>query len=289
MDLFKLKDELRHYLNTAQQKGATVGFVPTMGALHQGHLSLIQQARQQCNIVVCSIFVNPTQFNDPADFEKYPVTIEKDITLLTAAHTDVLFLPAVAEMYPEGLSAPGPHYDFGALETVLEGEYRPGHFQGVGRVVHKLLDIVQPQQLFMGQKDLQQCLVVKRLLKLIESPAEMIICPTLRETDGLAMSSRNMRLSPAERQQAVAIYKTLSYIKDQLQQGAPLPDTVAAARLQLQSAKFEMDYLDVIAVGDDGAISFPQASPPAGQPLYAAVAARMEGSPVRLIDNLQVS
>ncbi len=288
MDLFKLKDELRHYLNSAQQKGAKIGFVPTMGALHQGHISLIQQARQQCNIVVCSIFVNPTQFNDPADFEKYPVTIEKDITLLTAAHTDVLFLPSVSEMYPEGLTASGPHYDFGALETVLEGHYRPGHFQGVGRVVHKLLDIVQPQQLFMGQKDLQQCLVVKRLLKLINSPAEMIICPTLREPDGLAMSSRNMRLSPAERQHAVAIYKALSYIKDQLQQGAPLPDTVAAARLQLQSAKFEMDYLDVIAVGDDGAISFPQAPPANGQPLYAAVAARMEGSPVRLIDNLQV-
>lgn len=287
MYLFKQKDELRQYLHTAKQQGATIGFVPTMGALHEGHLSLIHTAKAQSSLTVCSIFVNPTQFNDPADFEKYPITIEKDIQMLIAGGTDVLFLPAVAEMYPEGLSAPAPHYDFGALETVLEGAHRPGHFQGVGRIVHKLLDIVQPHKLFMGQKDLQQCLVVTRLLQLIDSPAEMVICPTLREPDGLAMSSRNMRLGPDERKNAVALYQALSYIKNGLAKGGSLPDILAAARLQLQSSKFEMDYLDVIAVKDDGIILFPEQAV-TNLPMYAIVAARMEGSPVRLIDNLQV-
>ena len=288
MYIFKLKEDLQHFLTTARQKGATIGFVPTMGALHQGHLSLIHEARQQSSLVVCSIFVNPTQFNDPSDFEKYPITIEKDITLLTGAGTDVLFLPSVQEMYPEGLSAPARHYDFGPLETVLEGAHRPGHFQGVGRIVHKLLDIVQPQKLFMGQKDLQQCLVVKHLLKLIHSPAEMIICPTLREPDGLAMSSRNVRLSPEERNNAVALYKALSYIRENIAGGKPLDEVLTAARLQLQTSKFDTDYLDLIAL-QDGGITAPPPSGKAAGPMYAVVAAKMQGSPVRLIDNMLVN
>lgn len=285
MYLFKLKEDLQGFLATARDNGATIGFVPTMGALHQGHLSLINEARQHCSLVVCSIFVNPTQFNDPSDFEKYPITIEKDIQLLTGAGTDVLFLPSVAEMYPEGLTAQGPHYDFGELETVLEGAYRPGHFQGVGRIVHKLLDIVQPKQLFMGQKDLQQCLIVKHLLKLTGLPIEMVICPTLREPDGLAMSSRNMRLSPEERQNAVALYRALRYIRENIRPGKPLEEVLTAARLQLQSSKFETDYLDVITIGDDGNVAFPRYPVP-DQPMYAVVAAKMQGSPIRLIDNL---
>jgi pantoate--beta-alanine ligase len=287
MHLFQQKDALRQYLGTAKEQGATIGFVPTMGALHDGHLSLIRAAKAQCSQVVCSIFVNPTQFNDPADYEKYPVTIERDQELLIKAGTDVLFLPAVAEMYPEGLTAPARHYDFGALETVLEGAHRPGHFQGVGRIVHKLLDLVQPHQLFMGQKDLQQCLIVKRLLQLIHSPAELVICPTRREPDGLAMSSRNLRLNAGERQKATTLYKTLSYIKARLAAGAPLPDTVNAARLQLQSGNFETDYLEVIAVQDNGIILFPD-KPVPGLPMYAVVAARIEGSAVRLIDNMEM-
>jgi pantoate--beta-alanine ligase len=288
MYLFKRREDLQQWLATARAKGTTIGFAPTMGALHEGHLSLIQAARQQCKLVVCSIFVNPTQFNDPSDFEKYPVTIEKDVQLLTAAGTDVLFLPSVQEMYPEGLQASAPHYDFGALETVLEGAYRPGHFQGVGRVVHKLLDIVQPDKLFMGQKDLQQCLIVKHLLKLIQSPAEMVICPTLREADGLAMSSRNMRLGPEERKNAVALYKALSYIREHIRQGETPEQVLTAARLQLQSSKFETDYLDLIALQDDGNIRPVQAAEKTAGPLYAVVAAKMQGSPVRLIDNMLI-
>lgn len=289
MYIFKQKKDLQHFLAAARKKGSTIGFAPTMGALHQGHLSLIHEARQHTSLVVCSIFVNPTQFNDPSDFEKYPITIEKDIELLSGAGTDVLFLPSVQEMYPEGLDAPVPHYDFGALESVLEGAHRPGHFQGVGRIVHKLLDIVQPHQLFMGQKDLQQCLVVKHLLKLIRSQVEMVICPTLREPDGLAMSSRNVRLSPAERTNAVALYKALSYIRDHIRQGEPLNEVLTAARLQLQSSKFDADYLDVISVQDGNAIIYPSSSGAAPGPMYAVVAAKMQGSPVRLIDNLLIN
>lgn len=288
MYLFKLKKDLQHFLATARQQGETIGFVPTMGALHEGHLSLIHEAGQHSSLVVCSIFVNPTQFNDPSDFEKYPITIEKDIELLNKAGLGVLFLPSVHEMYPEGLTAPAPYYDFGALETVLEGAHRPGHFQGVGRVVHKLLDIVQPDHLFMGQKDLQQCLIVKHLLKLIQSPVNMVICPTLREPDGLAMSSRNLRLGPEERKNAVALYKTLTYIKENVRQDKPLDEVLAAARLQLQSSKFDTDYLDVIAVKDGSTITYPTSSGTASGPMYAVVAAKMQGSPVRLIDNMLI-
>lgn len=283
MYLFKRKDELMNHLETARRQGSSIGFAPTMGALHQGHLSLINMAKQQCDIVICSIFVNPTQFNDPADFEKYPITIDQDILSLTTAGTDILFMPAVSEMYPEGLDN-GQHYDFGQLETVLEGAHRPGHFQGVGRIVHKLLDMVQPDRLFMGQKDLQQCLIVKRLLKLIASDATLVICPTLREPDGLAMSSRNMRLAPEERQIATVIFKTLTFIKEQwasqsfevlLQQGNTL----------LADAGFEVDYLDVITIDDAGIISFPATATPQ-QPMYAVVAAKQTSSQVRLIDNM---
>lgn len=285
MYLFKKKNDLGKHLSEARNNGKSIGFVPTMGALHPGHLSLVNAARQQCDLVVCSIFVNPTQFNDPADFEKYPVTIEKDILLLTGEGTDVLFLPAVNEMYPDG-TAGGRHYDFGQLETVLEGAHRPGHFQGVGIIVHKLLDIVQPDKLFMGQKDLQQCLIIKRLLHLIDSKVELIICPTLRETDGLAMSSRNVRLNPHDRQEATALFKALSYVKAHQHEGA-LKEITAKAAVQLQTNGFEVDYLDVIGLEENGTILFPERANGHG-PLYAVVAAKATGSQVRLIDNLQL-
>lgn len=286
MYLFKRKDELMNHLESTRKRGTSIGFVPTMGALHQGHLSLINMAKEQCDIVVCSIFVNPTQFNDPADFEKYPITIDQDILQLTAAGADILFLPAVSEMYPEGLES-DIHYDFGTLETVLEGAHRPGHFQGVGRVVHKLLDIVKPDGLFMGQKDLQQCLIVKRLLKLIHSPARLVICPTLREPGGLAMSSRNMRLSAQEREIATIIFKALTLIKEHGKQ-ASLPSLLEQGRQTLTAAGFLVDYLEVITLQEDGGIDFPDHFT-AGHPSYAVVAAHQQSSQVRLIDNMLVN
>lgn len=285
MYLFKRKDDLERHLSTARKEGKRIGFVPTMGALHQGHLSLIAAAKANTGLVVCSIFVNPTQFNDPADFEKYPITIDQDILQLTASGTDVLFLPSVEEMYPNGL-APEMHYDFGPLETVLEGTHRPGHFQGVGQVVHKLLDLVQPDKLFMGQKDFQQCLVINRLIKLLHLNVELVICPTLREQDGLAMSSRNLRLNPTERQNALHISRALYYIKDNLAK-APLKELTGKAINDLKGNGFDVDYLDMVSVLPDGNIDFP--ATPGKEPLYAVVAAREISSNVRLIDNMQVN
>lgn len=281
MYLFKRKDDLERHLSTAKKNGKRIGFAPTMGALHAGHLSLIARAKENCDIVVCSIFVNPTQFNDPADFEKYPITIDQDILLLTDAGCDILFLPSVQEVYPDGLGAK-MHYDFGALETVLEGAYRPGHFQGVGQIVHLLLDLVQPHMLFMGQKDLQQCLIINKLLKLLHSPVQLVICPTQREDDGLAMSSRNLRLNPAERINALHIYRALSYIKDNIDI-EPFATLIAKAAKQLTDNGFALDYLELITVDENGDIHFAP-----GRPLYAVVAAKEISSNVRLIDNMEI-
>lgn len=285
MYLFKRKDDLERHLATARNEGKRIGFVPTMGALHEGHLSLIATAKKNSEVVVCSIFVNPTQFNDPADFEKYPVTINEDILKLEGAATDVLFLPSVQEMYPEGL-APTTQYDFGELETVLEGAYRPGHFQGVGRIVHKLLDLVQPDKLFMGQKDFQQCLVINKLIKLLGLKVELVICETLRETDGLAMSSRNLRLNTTERQNALNIYKELSWLKGHLKD-ASFSEITSKAVNDLKNNGFDVDYLELVSVKEDGNITFPQQ--PGKEPLYAVVAAREISSNVRLIDNMQMN
>lgn len=243
MIIFKNIQELRSYLEQRKEKNAILGFVPTMGALHQGHLSLISLARQSCQVVVASIFVNPTQFNDPNDFEKYPVTIDKDINMLEYAGCDVLFLPSVAAMYPDGLKSK-EKYDLGYLETVLEGSSRPGHFQGVCQVVERLLEIVQPAKLFVGQKDYQQCMVVNRLVSLMKIKTEVIIAPTQREIDGLAMSSRNMRLSAEARATAPNIYKMLVWIKDTIAPG-PVEDIVSKACNKLEQAGFIPDYVSI--------------------------------------------
>ena len=212
MIIFKTIHALTTYLLSKPNKGLTIGFVPTMGALHKGHLSLIDMSKKSTHKTVCSIFVNPTQFNDSDDFDKYPSTIETDILLLEKAGCDILFLPSIIEIYPNGKTLK-TNYDLGFLETILEGEFRHNHFQGVCQVVHKLLDIVQPNKLFIGQKDYQQCLVIKHLITLIGSKTQVIIGETLRETSGLAMSSRNMRLTDADKQKAITIYQLLEFIK----------------------------------------------------------------------------
>jgi pantoate--beta-alanine ligase len=241
MRLFKKLTDLQRFLGNERENGSKIGFVPTMGALHPGHLSLIRQSNEQNACTVCSIFVNPTQFNDPKDFEKYPVTIEKDIDLLEKAGCPVLFLPGVAEIYPAG-AQPAKHYDLGFLETVLEGPYRKGHFQGVCMVVHRLLDIVRPDNLYLGQKDYQQCMVIKKLIELINAPVNVTICPTLREDDGLAMSSRNMRLNEAERKKAVTIFQALHFIKANFEKGS-LEKIILTAKEKLAAQGFKTDYL----------------------------------------------
>jgi pantoate--beta-alanine ligase len=208
LKIFTNRIQIQQYLSSID--GATVGFVPTMGALHKGHISLIEQSKAANEITVCSIFVNPTQFNDPKDLEKYPRPIEADIAKLDQAGCDVLFNPAVNEIYDDNEQW---HLAIGPLEHLLEGEFRPGHYQGVTQVVYKLLNIVKPTSLYMGQKDYQQFLIVSKMVDLLNLDVKMVMCPIEREPDGLAMSSRNMHLTPADKQHALVLSKTLNWVK----------------------------------------------------------------------------
>ncbi|HEY4151390.1 MAG TPA: pantoate--beta-alanine ligase [Chitinophagaceae bacterium] len=278
MILLKKASPLGDWLTGRRNKGNRVGFIPTMGALHKGHLSLIDAARKANELIVASIFVNPTQFNDPRDFEKYPVTIEKDIELLENEGVDALFLPSVAEIYPGGTDKLR-RYDLGYLETILEGEFRPGHFQGVCNVMQRLLDDVRPDNLYMGQKDYQQCMVVRRLLQLLDSPIQLHLCPTLREPDGLAMSSRNTRLAAGERKNAPAMYQALQYLKTHLR-----PGSVEAIRKEagaiLAQHDFRTDYIEIADAGNLEPVSQWD-----GRQKIVALAAAFQHE-VRLIDNL---
>ena len=253
MVIIRTARALDEYL-AARIPGPRLGFIPTLGALHDGHLSLVREARDRGCFTICSIFVNPTQFNDPADYAKYPKTIDQDVLLLEGAGVDVLFLPSVEEMYPNG-TQPTKHYDLGYLETVLEGKYRPGHFQGVCQVVDRLLRIVRPDELFMGQKDYQQCMVIKRLIVLESLPVNLVVCPTRRESDGLAMSSRNLRLDKARRQSATALFQALEWIKTSLKasaQGDPVivEPLKAEAADRLTARGFRVDYVEVADAED---------------------------------------
>lgn len=244
MILFRNGHQLAGYLEQEKKKGKMIGFVPTMGALHHGHLSLVESAKQHTDITVCSIFVNPTQFNDPTDFQKYPITIEYDIFLLEKAQTDVLFLPQEADLYPNGV-AQLESYDLGYLETILEGKSRPGHFQGVCQVMERLLTLVRPDDLFMGQKDYQQCMVVKKLLTIMKMPVRFHACPIQREADGLAMSSRNMRLNETQRKNASAIFTALYFIKSHIGT-MPLNQIKAQAWNILLENSFRIDYIEIV-------------------------------------------
>jgi len=245
MIIFKYASQLDQHLEQVRREGKTVGFVPTMGALHEGHLSLITRSKAGSAITVCSIFVNPTQFNNKIDFEKYPITIEPDIYQLEAADCDILFLPSVKELYPEGIETT-KKFDLGYLDEILEGKFRPGHFNGVCMVVEKLLKIVKPDSLYLGQKDFQQCMVIRKLVETmgIGYKTTVEICPTLRETDGLAMSSRNLRLNGKERITATTIYKTLIFVKQNLTK-TPLDELRMQATEKLKKEGFKVDYVEI--------------------------------------------
>jgi len=277
MIIYKKAADLAALLEKQRSPGQSIGFVPTMGALHEGHISLIAISKAHTNLTVCSVFVNPTQFNDPADFKKYPITLEKDISMLEKAGVDVLFLPEVAEMYPNGTRGLET-YDLGPLESLLEGKFRPGHFQGVCQVMRRLLEMVRPDQLFMGSKDYQQCMVVQRLLSLMGLPTVLHRCPIIREADGLAMSSRNLRLNAPQRANATAIYRALSGIKAGF--GAqPVPVLVENAIRILEAADFRVDY---ISIADATTLEpLPGPSPSGAVALIAAFL-----GDVRLIDNM---
>jgi len=284
MIIFKYAEPLARYIQQQKDAAKQIGFVPTMGALHNGHIALIDQSKKDTSITVCSIFVNPTQFNNSSDYQLYPNTIEQDIARLEKAGCDVLFLPAIAEMYPQGTTGL-EHYDLGYLETLLEGKYRPGHFQGVCQVMYRLLSMVQPHKLFMGQKDYQQCMVVSRLLQLMQSPTELITCPTLREPDGLAMSSRNMRLSPEDRQKATTIYKCLTLIKQECNQGKAWTVIKEKAIQLLTDAGFRIDYIELADANTLQPATATMATIYQG-PRVALIAAFLHD--VRLIDNMLI-
>ncbi len=278
MQIFYEISALRGFLETARKAGRTVGLVPTMGALHDGHLALVKTAAAANDVTICSIFVNPIQFNNREDLDRYPRTLSRDCGLLASAGCDAVFAPPVEEMYPE---APVLTMYFGKLESVMEGAFRPGHFNGVGIVVAKLFNVVQPQNAYFGQKDLQQTAIVKALAKNLSMPVEVVVCPTVREADGLAMSSRNQRLSPEERALAPHIFRCLTLVRDQLLSGADVASVkLEASRYFARIPAFRPEYIEI---ADADTLEPADRLLPAGR--NAVCFAGFLGQ-VRLIDNL---
>lgn len=243
MKLFQTLTEIRSYVQLLKQNGKKAGFVPTMGALHQGHMSLVKLARQENDIVICSVYVNPIQFNNPDDLVKYPRTLEADMAMLEAAGCDVVFAPSDREMYPEPDKTV---YDFGMLDKVMEGRFRPGHFNGVAIVVRRLLEITQPDVAYFGEKDFQQLCIIREMVKMISLPVRIVSCPIVREPDGLAMSSRNQRLLPEERTVAPLLYLALQ------KAAAHYADFTPAELQQMiiadieQNSLFRVEYVEIV-------------------------------------------
>ncbi len=274
-DILSLKKHLR---------GAKtpIGFVPTMGALHKGHVSLIEKAKAETGTVVCSIFVNPTQFNDPKDLEKYPRTLDADKKMLIDAGCDVLFVPSVDEVYPKQQQQSHLAVDLGNLEKVMESAQRPGHFKGVIQVVSRLFDIVEPDKSYFGQKDFQQLAVIREMVRQMEYKTEIISCPIIREADGLAMSSRNVRLSPEERKIAPLIFKTLSEVKKNSQDvRIKSQDLIDYASKQIKSCKeMTLEYFEIA----DAKTLLPVKSLSDAVEVVACIAVKL--GQIRLIDNI---
>ena len=212
MKVLRNKKTLVNYIERHKEMGKKIGFAPTMGALHLGHISLYETAKKENDEIISSIFVNPTQFNNPDDFEKYPQTLENDLKLLEKAGVDAVYVPKAIDIYPEGLKS--KHYDFDGLDNEMEGKYRPGHFDGVGTVVEELLRQVQPHNAYFGEKDYQQLAIIKKMVEKTKLPVKIHGVLTLRENSGLAMSSRNLRLTEKQRKEATIIYETLLKVKE---------------------------------------------------------------------------
>lgn len=282
MILFKKANALTEHLQKLKSKNVSVGFVPTMGALHSGHISLITQAKKESDIVVCSIFVNPVQFNNKTDFEKYPITIENDILLLEENGTDILFLPSVSEVYPNGIDKL-LHFELDYLENILEGFYRPGHFQGVCNVVYNFLRVIKPGKLFLGQKDYQQTLVLKKMMQLYFPSVKINVEKTLREDDGLAMSSRNMRLSNDARKKATIIFKALQYIKQNIEKNNFDELKNNAAKMISDNGFDKIDYIEIA----NAETLLPENTLEKNKKLIVLAAAFIED--VRLIDNFLIN
>jgi pantoate--beta-alanine ligase len=276
MKVARTRSELREHLLETRGANVEVGLVPTMGALHAGHLSLMKVARTVCDTVVMSIFVNPLQFGPGEDFEAYPRRDEEDVERAEAEGVDVVFLPPVEEVHPPGRTT---SIDVGELASVLEGEFRPGHFAGVATVVMTLFDIVQPDKAFFGQKDAQQLAVIRRMVRDLAVPVQVIGCPIVREEDGLALSSRNAYLSPAERERAVVLFRALTAGQERLLAGAGVQGAEGAMWNVLSS-------VDGVLPEYARAVDPDTFRAPSGERALLVVAARV--GPARLIDNFLV-
>jgi pantoate--beta-alanine ligase len=269
------------FLQSQKANGHTIGFVPTMGALHEGHLTLIKRSKLENDFTVCSIFVNPIQFNNKEDLAKYPRNLALDSKLLEEAGCDVLFAPETSEMYPEGESVEAG-LDFGLLDKVMEGRFRPGHFNGVAIVVKKLFDIVQPTRAYFGKKDFQQLAIIRFMVDTLKLPLEVIPCETVREADGLAMSSRNCRLTIAERNLAPKIYEVLASVREKAGK-LPLDELKEWAKKTIQeNPGFRVEYFEI---GDKESL-LPVESWEYKDRAVALVAVFL--GDVRLIDNIEL-
>lgn len=278
MHIVRRPGELSQLVTGWKEKGLSIGFVPTMGALHSGHTSLVAAARSGCDRVVVSIFVNPTQFNNPEDLSAYPRREDQDRLVLEEACCDALFLPSVEDMYPSGTEA--GHYDLGNLESMMEGHHRPGHFQGVATVVDRLFRMVRPDKAYFGEKDFQQLAVIRHLNQTLHWRVEIVGCENVREEDGLAMSSRNLRLSPAERKLAPEIYRALKHARNRVGEIPPpeLAKETLAAINRINGMKTEY-----VEIADEKTLEPLREWVPGTKPrIFAAV---LLGN-IRLIDNL---
>lgn len=278
MLVFKEIAPLRAHLNSLRSTPDAVGFVPTMGALHEGHVSLIRASREENSITVCSIYVNPTQFGNPEDFARYPRTLENDLKLLEEVSCDIAFCPDNHEMYSP--SEHGIVISFPGLDNILEGEFRPWHFSGVAQVVVKLFNIIQPDRAYFGQKDFQQVIVISRMVRALKLNVSIVSLPIIREPDGLAMSSRNQRLSKEERRRATVLYSSLMKARNALLAGTSLELAVKEIRADCADQEVDLEYL---AIADRKEFKLLDRVADPGQAVIL-IAARV--GPVRLIDNL---
>lgn len=243
MKIFTKSNELTDFVLTQKAAGQIIGFVPTMGALHAGHASLVKQSLQETDLTIVSIFVNPTQFNNSSDFDKYPIKTEEDILLLENIGCNVLFLPTFEEIYTPTYKS--PNVDLGELDLIMEAKFRPGHFAGVMEVVYRFFEIIQPHKAYFGLKDFQQVAVIQKMTNLLGLRVEIVPCVTVREEDGLAMSSRNLRLSPSQRFEALFIYQTLILAKNLAEKLSPKELKLQLKNLYLESS-LKLEYVEII-------------------------------------------
>ena len=282
MQIFKEKQALSKHLQMYKKEGQSVGFVPTMGALHQGHLSLVQEAISSCDRVILSIFVNPTQFNNPLDLEKYPRSFENDIRLLSNISKDIIiFSPEPTEIYGNEIAS--EHFSFDGLENEMEGKYREGHFDGVATVIKRLFELVQPDKAFFGEKDFQQLQIIRKLAEKLQWKIEIIGCPIARESSGLARSSRNERLSPGERRNAAFIYDTLQEVKREFGIKNASEITLEIEKRFRKNPVLKLEYFEI---ADEATLKTIQEKKEGAK--YRAFIAVYSGE-IRLIDNIALN